>query len=216
MKTILKYYSAKFTRHVNMLFLINRNRAKGNYIGSNCIISRDTILFGNNKINYHSRIGGKVELKSDAIVRNHCCLSRITVGENSIIDSHVKCVGHAWGKINIGKESYIGINNILDHSQNIEIGDYVHIAGSSTCLWTHSTAQACLDSVPIKNLQKETVISAPIIIENNVYIGGNCTIYPGVRIQHHSIISPNSVVTKDVPPNTMMGGVPAKYIKDIN
>ena len=58
--------------------------------------------------------------------------------------------------------------------------------------------------------------TSPIIIENNVYIGGNCTIYPGIKIGSYSIIAPNSAVTKDVPPNTMVGGVPAREIKKIN
>jgi len=48
-----------------------------------------------------------------------------------------------------------------------------------------------------------------------VYINGNCTIYPGVTIHHHSVIAPNSAVTKDIPPYTLVGGVPAAKIKKI-
>ncbi|NBC08454.1 MAG: hypothetical protein GVY26_14765, partial [Bacteroidetes bacterium] len=57
---------------------------------------------------------------------------------------------------------------------------------------------------------------APVVIEDNVYIGGNCTIYPGVKIGHHSVIAPNSAVTKDVVPYSMVGGVPAKKIKTLS
>jgi acetyltransferase-like isoleucine patch superfamily enzyme len=53
------------------------------------------------------------------------------------------------------------------------------------------------------------------VIEDNVYIGGNCTIYPGITIHHHSIVAPNSAVTKDVPSHSMLGGVPAKVVKQL-
>jgi acetyltransferase-like isoleucine patch superfamily enzyme len=58
--------------------------------------------------------------------------------------------------------------------------------------------------------------TAPIIIEDNVYIGCNCTIYPGLKIHHHSILTSNSAITKDVESYFMVGGVPAKVIKKIN
>ncbi len=55
---------------------------------------------------------------------------------------------------------------------------------------------------------------APIIIENDVWIAANCTIGKGVTIKEGSIIGANSFVNKDVPPFSIMGGVPAKLIKN--
>jgi acetyltransferase-like isoleucine patch superfamily enzyme len=54
---------------------------------------------------------------------------------------------------------------------------------------------------------------APIIIEDRVWIGLNATVLKGVRIGHGSVIAAGAVVTKDVPANTLVGGVPARVIK---
>ena len=213
----MKYLFSNIQSHlkiaINRLFHINILRIRGYEIGRRCIISRSGVFHGKNGIGNYTTLGEDVVLEKGVSVRNRCILSRIRIGEDSIIDSNVHCVGHGHGKIRIGKNSYIGINNILDHSQNIEIGDYVHIAGSSTCLWTHSTAKACLASVKLSDLDMRVIESAPINIENNVYIGGNSTIYPGIHIHEHSIVTPNSVVISDVEPHTMVGGNPARIIK---
>ena len=93
----------------------------------------------------------------------------------------------------------------------------MHIAGPSSALWCHSTANMCLNGIPINDKNRNNYRpTSPITIENNVYIGGNCTIYPGVTIGHHSIITPNSAVTKSFPPYTLIGGVPAIKIKEID
>lgn len=200
----------------NRIIYINISRIRGSEIGRKCMQSRSSILHGKNKVGNFTVLGENVELQEGASVRNHCHLSRITIGRNSIVDSDVRCVGHGNGKIQIGENSYIGISNILDHSNNIEIGDFVHIAGSSTCLWTHSTAKACLRSVKLNDLNIKNIDTAPIKIENNVYIGGNCTIYPGIHIHEHVIVTPNSVLISDIDSHTMVGGNPAKIIKKLS
>ena len=55
----------------------------------------------------------------------------------------------------------------------------------------------------------------PVNIGNDVWIGGNCTILPGVTIGNNVVIAAGAVVTKDVPDNSVVGGVPAKVIKQI-
>ena len=55
----------------------------------------------------------------------------------------------------------------------------------------------------------------PIVIEDKVWIGIGSTVLPGVRIGYGSIVGANSVVTRDVPPMTVVGGNPAKFIKKI-
>ena len=63
--------------------------------------------------------------------------------------------------------------------------------------------------------RRQICIPAPINIGKNVWIGSNSTILPGVTIGDNSIVAAGAVVTKDVPANTVVGGVPAKIIKSI-
>ena len=56
---------------------------------------------------------------------------------------------------------------------------------------------------------------APIKIGNNVWIGSNATVLPGVTIDEWSVVAAGAVVSKDVPPYTVVGGVPAKVLKKI-
>ena len=58
-------------------------------------------------------------------------------------------------------------------------------------------------------------IATPVRIGNDVWIGGNVTILPGVTIGNNVVVAAGAVVTKDVPDNTLVGGVPARKIKDI-
>lgn len=55
----------------------------------------------------------------------------------------------------------------------------------------------------------------PVVIGNDVWIGGNCTILPGVTIGSNVVVAAGAVVTKDIPDNCLVAGVPAKKIKDL-
>lgn len=165
-------------------------------------------------IRSYVRIDEDVILHTGCIIGSGAHLSRVEVGVNSHIESGVIVTGHGSGRIRIGHDCYVGINNVLDWSENLTIGNYVHIAGPSTGLWTHSSVhQALAGDALDKKDKRET---KPIRIEDCVYIGGNCTIYPGVTIGHHSIVAPNSAVTENIAPHTMVGGVPAKVLKTVS
>ncbi|MCK4662460.1 MAG: hypothetical protein KAT68_06325 [Bacteroidales bacterium] len=185
-------------------------------LDKNITFSKDFIVGKNCKIGNNTIIGENVIIKDNVQIASYVLLSNIMIGKNSIIDSGVKIIGYGKGKIIIGKESYIGVNNVLDYSDNINVGNYVHIAGPSTGIWTHSSSKMCLNSIPIREKNIKYRPCSSVKIDNNVYIGGNCTIYPGVTINHHSIIAPNSAVNKDVESYILAGGVPVQKIKNLH
>ena len=211
----LGYHKFQVKNWIQQLYRINKYRLQGTIIQSGVRIADNVTLYKSNQIGRNVIIAENVIINPCVKIGNFSTLSNIQIGKNSHVESRVECLGSGNGTIIIGCESYIGFSNILDWSDNITIGDFVHIAGPSTGLWTHTSALKCLYSIPLNDNNLKYRPTAPIIIESNVYIGGNCTIYPGVKIGHHSIVAPNSAVTKNVEPYTMVGGVPAVKIKSI-
>ena len=109
------------------------------------------------------------------------------VGDNCSINEH--CYFHARGGIKLGNWVRLGPN----------IGFFT---------WNHG------HSDPEKPIKQQGFILKPIVVEDDVWIGNNATIVQGVTIGKHSIVGAGAVVTKDVAPYSIVGGVPAKVIKD--
>jgi acetyltransferase-like isoleucine patch superfamily enzyme len=68
---------------------------------------------------------------------------------------------------------------------------------------------------PLDPLQRRATVGKPISIERNVWIAAGATIIGGVTVGENSVVAAGSVVTKDVPPNTLVGGNPARVIRSI-
>lgn len=197
-------------------FILRNKFGRKNTIGVGVRFSKDTIIEGGAVIGARVIFGPDVRLGRNVRIGEGAMLAHIHVGDNSFVELGVICTGNGGGRIRIGTECYIGIRNVLDWSADITIGNYVHIAGPGTGLWTHTSVKMCLNGIPLKQQDDQRYRPVhPIVIEDNVYIGGNCTIYPGITIHHHSIVAPNSAVTKDVPSHSMLGGVPAKVVKQL-
>lgn len=119
---------------------------------------------------------------------------------------------YAKEKLKCGKYVWIGENAILDASGGLSIGEHTSI-GLSVMIWTHTTFLA--------NLKLKNVISSKLTIRKGTKIGKGCfiagpsVIYHGVTIGDKVMVLPMSVVTGDIPSNTMVGGSPAKVIKKI-
>lgn len=185
-------------------------------IGVNVRISRKVKVGRNCQIGDSVIISDSVKIGDNVIVGPGCSLRHLDIGNNCHLESGIKIMGTGRGRIKIGDHCYIGVNNILDSSHNIVIGDYVHLAGPSTALWCHSSAQMCINGIPLKNPDRDKYRpSNPIIIMNKVYIGPNCTIYPDTTIEEMTIIAPNSAVSGKLESKSMYGGVPTRLIKRI-
>lgn len=68
---------------------------------------------------------------------------------------------------------------------------------------------------PLNPNDRKSLICQPIVIKRNAWIGAAATILPGVTIGENSVVAAGAVVIADVPPNTVVGGIPAKHIKNI-
>lgn len=128
-----------------------------------------------------------------------------TVGNGISVEHNFHCdLGY---NIHVGKNFYAGFNcTILDMAE-VRIGDNCLIA-PNVGIYTAGHNINPID-------RHKTGIAKPITIGNSVWIGGHCAIMGGVKIGDNSIIASGSVVTKDVPENTIFAGNPAKKIKDI-
>ena len=114
----------------------------------------------------------------------------------------------------MGKHS--GMNGCLVYcSKSITIGNNVDIGGGTRIYDTNFHSLNYIDRRN-GNDDKKNAISAPIIIEDDVFIGTNCIIGKGITIGARSIIAAGSVVVKNIPPDELWGGNPAKFIKKIN
>lgn len=109
--------------------------------------------------------------------------------------------------ITIGKRVFINSGCRFQDQGGITIGDDVLIG--------HNVVLATLNHGVAPDSRKD-IHPASIIIGKNVWIGANSTIVPGVMIGDNAIIAAGAVVTKNVPTNTVVGGVPAKVIKKID
>ena len=129
-----------------------------------------------------------------------------SVGKNPNVLPGFRCDNGR--NIHVGNEFLANYNvTILDISP-VTMGDNVWIApGTLITTINHPLSP--------KGRRQHLGISKPITIGNDVWIGGNCTILPGVTIGNNVVVAAGAVVTRDVSDNCVMGGVPAVKLRDI-
>ena len=129
---------------------------------------------------------------------------------------------------NVGKDVRIEPNFFCDYGYNIELGNNVDINYNCVILDDNLvtigndvriapnvnifTVYHPLDPVDRKN---SVILSKPVVIEDNAWIGGGAIILPGVTIGKNAVVGAGSVVTHDVPPNKVVAGNPARIIKEV-
>lgn len=150
----------------------------------------------------------------------------LVVGRDCIINGNFVFESQE-GLVEIGDNCSIGLSTFISRTR-ISIGNNVYVAWGST-FYDHNSHS--LDyRERRKDLQRElsdlnagrfilehkdwsVVKSKPIVIEDDAWIGMNCLILKGVTIGRGAVVGAGSVVTKDVPPFTVVGGNPAQIIK---
>lgn len=127
---------------------------------------------------------------------------RVRLGKGSVI--HWQCRFFEPSGVTIGEHCVIGNNAFLDGRGGLTIGNCVVTAAEvSIYTWQHD-----IDSPQF------AVTGGPVVIEDYVYIGPRAIILPGTHIGYGAVIAAGAVVTSDVPAYAVVGGVPARFIRE--
>ncbi|ESS36883.1 MULTISPECIES: DapH/DapD/GlmU-related protein [Burkholderia cepacia complex] len=116
---------------------------------------------------------------------------------------------HATGGagMKLGRNVFVNQNCTFYDLGGLEIGDDVMIGPNVSLITSGHPVEP--------SRRRDGVIAKPIVIERNVWIGAGATIIGGVTIGENAVVAAAAVVTRDVPPNTLVGGNPAKIIRSI-
>ena len=164
--------------------LAARHRAV--HLDRSCLISPDARIHPRNG---SIQIGKNCSVAPGAVIQGN-----VTMGENCSVQAYSVLVGYGIGE---------------NRSGEIRIGNNVRIAPHVMMVAANHVYQD--PAVPIC---QQGLDHKPIVIEDDVWIAGRANILAGVTIGKGSVIAAGAVVTKDVPPYSVMAGVPAKKIKD--
>jgi len=132
---------------------------------------------------------------------------RFALGQHSVVESY-SCINNAVGDVVIGDHTRIGLHNTIIGP--VTIGSHVNLAqGITVTALNHNFDDTT------KRIDEQGIATKPVVISDDVWIGANAVILPGVTIGRHVVVAAGAVVTKDVPDNTIVGGVPATIIKKL-
>lgn len=148
----------------------------------------------------------------------------VSVGNNVKIGR--RCVIECWDSYHAGAEfelspmliigdnSAIGDDSHISCTQKMEIGNGVRM-GRKIFITDNNHGSSQREMLDIIPFDRPLTSSGPVIIEDNAWIGEKVSIMPNVTIGRGAIIAANAVVTHSVPPYAVVGGCPAKIIKQL-
>ena len=132
---------------------------------------------------------------------------KFSLGDYSVVESFA-CINNAVGDVIIGDHTRVGLHNTIIGP--VTIGNHVNLAqGITVTALNHNFSDTN------KRIDEQGVSTNPVKIEDDVWIGANAVVLPGVTIGNHCVVAAGAVITKDVPPHSLVAGVPAKVIKQI-
>ena len=150
------------------------------------------------------RISRKVSIGPRCMVERPGCL---VLGSRVVLehDVYLKVVTDS-AHLHIGSRSFVGRGVEIDCQEKISIGEHVLLAPG--CFITDHNHDIAAD----RRIDQQRCVSAPVAIEDDVWIGANAVILPGVKIGQGAVVGAGAVVTSDVDSFTVVGGVPARMI----
>jgi acetyltransferase-like isoleucine patch superfamily enzyme len=158
-------------------------------------------------------LGRNVYLDQGAYL--HACPQGIRIGDGTFVMHgavlHVynfRDLPHAF--IRVGRDSLIGEYNVLRGQGGITVGDRVYTAPGVQILAVNHVYDD-----PTRPMVEQGITAEGIVIEDDAWVGAGAIITDGVRIGQGAVIAAGAVVTADVEPHTVVGGVPARVLKRI-
>lgn len=146
----------------------------------------------------------------------HACPQGIEIGPGTIVMHGA--ILHVYNframprsGIRIGKDSLIGEYSVIRGQGGVTIGDRVY-----TSPFTQIIAVNHVFDDPNRPFVEQGITAEGIVIEDDVWLGAGAVITDGVRVGKGAVVAAGAVVTKDVPPHTVVGGVPARPIRTID
>lgn len=113
-----------------------------------------------------------------------------------------------------GKNIHVGENFLANY--NVTILDIAPVTFGDHCMVGPNTLISTVGHpLTPAGRRAHTSLQAPVTIGNDVWIGGNVSIMPGVTIGNNVVVAAGAVVTKDVPSNSLVAGVPARVIREV-
>jgi acetyltransferase-like isoleucine patch superfamily enzyme len=116
----------------------------------------------------------------------------------------LELVAHRGGRVQIGDQTFINYGVSISAHESVEIGSGCQIG--QYCIIQDNDYHDIVE-------KWRTPPSAPVVIEDRVWLGARVIVLKGVRIGHDAVIGAGSVVTKDIPPRTIAAGTPARVIR---
>ena len=173
-------------------------------IGNNCVFDkmRSTSNQGSIKFGDYSKIHENCQfyVSGEEFVTGDYC----TIHKNTYVNGYKPC--------HIGHNAWIGQNSIINSTDELKIGNNCGI-GAYSKIWTHvawgDVVEGCRLLVGMPEMECK---SGAVTIGDDFWGVGQITISPGVKIGNKVIALTNSLITKDIPDNTIVAGIPAKPI----
>ena len=129
------------------------------------------------------------------------------LGDYSVVESFA-CINNAVGDVIIGNHTRIGLHNTIIGP--VTIGSHVNLAQGITITALNHNFD---DSE--KRIDQQGISTKEVVLEDDIWVGANAVILPGVTIGTHAVVAAGAIVTKDVPPHSLVAGVPAKVIRQL-
>lgn len=158
-------------------------------LGENCVLRTGTVIYCGSKIGNKFEGGHNLLIREQTVIGNNVMIGSNAVIEDNVIignDCRIQSMAFIPGRVVIEDQVFIGPNVV-----------FINDPHPMYC----PKYDECVGGATVKKL---------------VRIGANCTILPGITIGENTLVGAGSVVIKDVPPNVVVAGNPAKVIKNID